>query len=114
MSRGTHGVVLRASGVALVGWGSGNLGIIPPICTLGCGRRGRSGSGTGSSGTTASSEGGGNRSFSWRRASATLESMIMDENVRTTRPEIKHNLLQPIVPATKQWLCYAWHASALL
>ena len=44
----------------------------------------------------------GRTEFGTMRASATLESMIMDENVRSRRGTMIEKLLQPIVGATKR------------
>ena len=67
---------------------------------LGSGTAGTLGRGTGRDGNS-TAEGNGRTDFGRRRASATLESMMMDENVRSRRGKRIDMLLQPIVGATQ-------------
>jgi len=68
--------------------------------TEGSGTAGTLGRGTGRDGNS-TAEGNGRTDFGRRRASATLESMMMDENVRSRRGKRIDMLLQPIVGATQ-------------
>lgn len=87
-----------------IGTGTGTLGTGTPRSGTGTGT-GISGSGTGKPiGKVTGNpilETDGRSDFGTTRASATLESIIMDENVRTRTVKIIEKLLQPIVPVTQ-------------